>query len=121
VILSDTLDWTLVAAVRKKLFLCLSHYKAPLFFFQIGSDEISSTPNVAHSNTKDILLKGNIVDGVTEAQDLMDTPVATELTEDFVMYPNGIPATPAEFFYENELLRQKISELIALKSELIVY
>lgn len=43
----------------------------------------------------------------------MNTPVATELTEDFApLYPSGIPETPAEFFYENELLRKKISKII---------
>ena len=42
----------------------------------------------------------------------MNTPVATEITEDFFpIYRSGQPADPAEFFYENELLRRKISEL----------
>lgn len=62
-------------------------------------------------NTKDLLLKGNVVEGLTEAQDLINTPVATEITEDFApLYPSGIPESPAEFFYENELLRKKISK-----------
>lgn len=79
-------------------------------FTQIGNDHVLESPNVAINNTKDLLLKGNVVDGMTEAQDLLNTPVATELTEDFDMYPCGEPATPAEFFYENELLKRKISE-----------
>lgn len=49
---------------------------------------------------------------MTEAQDLLNTPVATEITEDFFpIYPSGTPASPAEFFYENELLRRKISKI----------
>lgn len=79
-------------------------------FTQIGNDHVLESPNVAINNAKDLLLKGNVVDGLTEAQDLLNTPVATELTEDFDVYPCGEPATPAEFFYENELLRRKISE-----------
>jgi hypothetical protein len=72
---------------------------------------------VAISNTKDILLKGNVVDGLNETQDLINTPVATEITEDFTsIYPLGNPETPAEFFYENELLRRKISELTLLNA-----
>jgi hypothetical protein len=64
------------------------------------------------------LLKGNVVEGVTETQGLINTPVATELTEDFTpMYPSGTPADPAEFFYENELLRRKISEFVISASD----
>lgn len=52
-----------------------------------------------------------MVDGLTESQDLMNTPVATEITEEFTpIYPKGEPTCPAEFFYENELLRKKISK-----------
>lgn len=78
------------------------------------------SPNVAINTTKDLLLKGNVVDGVTEAQDLLNTPVATEITEDFDIYPSGEPATPAEFFYENELLRRKISEFKSPHRDVIV-
>lgn len=81
---------------------------------KIGQDNPLESPNVAVNNAKDMLLKGNVVDGLTEAQDLINTPVATELTEEFApIYPLGNPATPAEFFYENELLRKKISELMS--------
>lgn len=69
------------------------------------------SPNVALNTTKDLILKGHVVDGVTETEDLINTPVATEITEDFTpLYPSGAPTSPAEFFYENELLRKKISE-----------
>lgn len=63
-------------------------------------------------------MKGNVVDGLTETQDLLNTPVATEITEDFAIYPSGDPTCPAEFFYENELLRRKISESIELIIEM---
>lgn len=82
------------------------------FLFKIGSETPFESPNVAINNTKDLLLKGNIVDGLTNDEDLLNTPVATEITEDFAIYPSGDPATPAEFFYENELLRRKISKKI---------
>ena len=74
---------------------------------QIGNENPLESPNVAINNTKDLLIKGKIVDGLTETQDLINTPVATEITEEF---PSGILESPAEFFYENELLRKKISK-----------
>lgn len=77
---------------------------------KIGCDNSLESPNVAINNARDILLKGNVVDGMTETQNLLNTPVATELTEDFNIYPSGEPETPAEFFYANELLRRKIGE-----------
>lgn len=77
---------------------------------QIGNETPLENSNAAISNTRDLLLKGNVVEGLTESQALLNTPVATEITEDFAIYPSGDPATPAEFFYENELLRRKISE-----------
>lgn len=56
-----------------------------------------------------------MVDGVTESQDLINTPVATEITEEFApVYPLGEPTCPAEFFYESELLRKKISNNLRL-------
>lgn len=78
--------------------------------FKIGNENSTESPNKAVNNAKDIFLKGNVVDGVTDAEDLMNTPVATEITEEFTpIYPMGEPTTPAEFFYENDLLRKKIS------------
>jgi hypothetical protein len=83
-------------------------------FLQIGSENPLESPNVAISNAKDIILKGNVVDGVTETENLINTPVATELTEDFTpMYPRGSPSDPASFFYENNSLRKKISKMNA--------
>ena len=80
--------------------------------FKIGNENPLESPNVAINATKDLLLKGNVVEGLTETQDLLNTPVATEITEDFTpMYLSGVPASPAEFFYENELLRRKISKI----------
>jgi hypothetical protein len=77
---------------------------------QIGNEN-SIDSYVATNNTKDLLLKGSVVEGLTETQNLINTPIATEITEDFTpLYPSGIPQSPAEFFYENELLRRKISE-----------
>lgn len=91
------------------------------FHSKIGSENAFESPNVAISNTKDLLLKGNIVDGLTNDEDLLNTPVATEITEDFSMYPSGDPATPAEFFYENELLRRKISKIFVLYFQKYTY
>lgn len=82
---------------------------------QIGSENPLENPNVAINNTKELLLKGSVVDGLSETQDLLNTPVATEITEDFTpMYLSGDPASPAEFFYENELLRKKISKICVI-------
>lgn len=94
--------------ITKTIFLIIQTW---MNYWQIGGENQHESPNVALSNTKDLLLKGNVVEGLTETQELLNTPVATEITEEYTpIYPFGDPATPAEFFYENELLRKKISE-----------
>jgi len=40
-------------------------------------------PNVAVNNSHDILLKGKVVEGLSETQDLLNTPFGTEITENF--------------------------------------
>ncbi|CRK97980.1 CLUMA_CG011352, isoform A [Clunio marinus] len=85
-------------------------YLFNLSYMKIGNNSLES-PNVALNNAKEILFKGNVVEGLSETQDLIDTPVATELTEDFTVCPSDYPPPPAEFFYENELLHKKINDV----------
>lgn len=66
-------------------------------------------PNVAVNNTKDLILKGTVIDGVSEFQDLINTPVATEITEEFC----ASTSSNDRALYANEyhLFRRKINEL----------
>jgi len=82
---------------------------------QIGNDNSIENPNVAIDNTKDLILKGRVVEGLSATEELLHTPVATEITEDYSPTTTSTadpisPACSAELFYENERLRKKISE-----------
>lgn len=55
-------------------------------------------------------MKGTVIEGVTEVQDLINTPIATEITEDFSP-SSTVSANESQFLPENNLLRRKINEL----------
>lgn len=46
----------------------------------------------------------------TEIDDLINTTVAAEATEEYIPTYTKPPTCPAEFFYENELVRKKMSK-----------
>lgn len=68
------------------------------------------------SITRNIILKrgDNIIDGAYDFQSRSTSSFSTkgvEITEKYSsIYPNGSPKSEAEFFYENELFKKKISE-----------
>ncbi|CAO1414436.1 unnamed protein product [Diamesa serratosioi] len=87
-------------------------YLFNLSYMKIGVDSESLNPNVATtSSARDMILKGAIVDGATEIDDLINTPVAAEATEEYIPAYIKPPTCTAEFFYENELVRKKMNEV----------
>lgn len=56
-----------------------------------------------------MLLKGTVIDGVTEDQNLINTPIATEITEDFS--PSEDQAAALAYTHDKKLFRKKINEL----------
>lgn len=79
------------------------------FSLKIGNEE---NPNVAVDNTHDILIKGKVVEGLTETEDLLNTPYATEITENF-----SPTAGESSYKYSHDIdpFRRKISKSQMLK------
>ncbi|XP_070493253.1 uncharacterized protein Blos3 [Chironomus tepperi] len=59
------------------------HYVFNFSYAKIGNENNLEYPNVAVNNSSDILLNGKVVEGLSEAEDLLNTPFATEITENF--------------------------------------
>ncbi|KAG5680299.1 hypothetical protein PVAND_009816 [Polypedilum vanderplanki] len=86
-------------------------YSFNLSYMKIGNENNLESPNVAINNAKELILKGIVIDGLTETQELLNTPVATEITEDF--FSSEIQNEPT-----NDALRNKINEIstVAMKN-----
>ncbi|CAG9804036.1 unnamed protein product [Chironomus riparius] len=52
-------------------------------YAKIGNETNLECPNVAVNSSHDIIIKGKVVEGLSEAEDLLNTPLGTEITESF--------------------------------------
>lgn len=58
-------------------------------------------------NTKDLIFKGSVIDGISEVQDLINTPIAKEATES-----NDLSIEDQKMYaHSHNLFRRKINEL----------